>query len=190
MTKHAAAADTTITEMSVEELQTRVTKARGLLAQIGQLLPGLVHLSVDERTHTNGKFQSGEPAAMKSILTAAGNNPQYFVALADKDGGEDDATFEAEPAIDDLDRMTALQDLATDAQTLAQTVSDTMLSFGASARAVGGPVHAILNANKSVAAKLATEAQQGMEFYAAHGRRASRARAKKLATPKSAAPAK
>jgi hypothetical protein len=186
MTKHAATT-TTVSEMSVAELQTRAEKARGLVAQIAELLPGLIHMSVDERKHTNGKFQAGEVPAMKKLLTAAGKHPQLFSALADKDGGKDAKTFEPQPAIDDLDRIAALQDLGADVETLAQTLTDTLLSFGTDAREVGVPVHAIISANKSVAPALASDAADGMEFYAGHGRAASRTRAKAKAKAAAAA---
>ena len=40
------------------------------------------------------------------------------------------------------------------------------------------PVHALISANKSIDAGLASDAADGMEFYAGHGRSASRTRAK------------
>jgi hypothetical protein len=177
MTKHTAA--TNIHEMSLDDLRARAEKARGHLAQIAELLPGLVHLSTEDRLHSNGRFQAGEVPAMKKLLVAAGKHPALFTALADKDGGKDAETFEPQPAIDDLDRITALQDLAADAESFVEQINDTLLAFGADARAIGVPVYAILQANKSVDPKLASDAAEGVEFYAARGRAVARARAKK-----------
>jgi hypothetical protein len=190
MTKHAAKPDATLSEMSIDELRTRAEKARALLTQVAALLPGLVSLSVDERKHSNGKFQVGEVAAMKKLLVAAGKHPAVFTMLANKDGGKDPNAFEPQPAIDDLDRVAALQDLANDAESLAQTLGDTLLAFGSDARDVGVPVHAVINANKSIDPRFASDVAEGLEFYAAHGRSASRARAKNKPTTGTAAPTK
>jgi hypothetical protein len=85
--------------------------------------------------------------------------------------------------------MSALQELVRDAASLSEMLSDTVLSFGSDAREVGVPVHAIINANKAIDPQLATSVAEGLEFYAAHGRSASRtrARAKASATPASGA---
>jgi hypothetical protein len=177
MTKHSASA-TTVPEMTIDELQKNVVKARAVFAQIVALLPGLVHLSVEERTHSVGRFQGGEPDALKKLLVAAGKHPHLFAALADKDGGKDAKVFEPQPAIDDLDRIAVLQSLATDVAAFAQALGDTMLSFGADARDVGTVVHAIVKANKGTDAALANDAAEALEFYAARGRAISRAHAK------------
>ncbi len=66
----------------------------------------------------------------------------------------------------------------SDVEALAETLSDTLLSFGADAREVGVLVHALISANKSIDAGLASDAADGMEFYAGHGRSAARTRAK------------
>ena len=116
----------------------RAQKARTLLAQVAALLPGLVTMSADDRIHSNGKLQTDEPTAMTKLLLAAGKHAALFGALADKDGGKNDATFEPQPAIDDLARVTALQQLSDDAGSLAQTLSDTLLHFGGSAQDVVG----------------------------------------------------
>jgi len=173
---HAAAPSLPISEMPLDELASTVTQGRALVTSLAALLPGLVTLSVDERVHSGGKLHAGEVAALKKLLTAAGKHPELFVALADKDGGNDAAAFEPQPAIDDLDRLATLQPLAEDVASFAQSLADTLLSFGAAARAVGVPVHALINANKSVAPALASDAAEGLEFFAAHGRRAARSR--------------
>jgi hypothetical protein len=177
-----------ISDIPLEDLQSRAQKARALLAQIADLLPGLVHFSVDERKHSNGRLQSGEVPAMKKLLVAAGKHPHIFAALADKDGGKDPKVFEPQPAIDDLDRIAALQELADDAESFAQKLGDTLLAFGSDARDVGVPVHAVINANRSIDPALSNDVAEGMEFYAAHGRSASRARAKNKAAVTASAP--
>jgi len=182
MTKHAAT-DVTVSEMSISELQARAQKARALVAQLGELLPGLIHMSVDERKHSSGRFRAGEPAAMKKLLVAAGRHPELFTALADKDGGKDPKTFEAQPTIDDLDRIAALQELTDEMEMLAETLSDTLLAFGADARKVGVPVHTLINANRSIHPGLASDAAEGLEYYEAQGRQAARTRAKAKAAP-------
>ncbi|HEY4118314.1 MAG TPA: hypothetical protein VGM56_10675 [Byssovorax sp.] len=123
---------------------------------------------------------------MKKLLVAAGKHPQMFAALADKDGGSDPKAFEVAPAIDDLDRVAALGDLLADAESLAQSLADTLLTFGSAARAVGAPVHAIINANKGLDLRLASDVAEGLEFYAARGRSAARARAKNTTPPSNA----
>lgn len=177
MGKHSAET-VTVSEMDVEELRVRTRKARDLLGQLVALLPGLIHMSVDERRHTKGRLKVGESEAMKKLLVAAGKHPQLFVALADKDGGKDPKLFEPQPAIDHLDRVAVLQGLSAEVALLGEKLSDTLLSLGTSARAVVTPVHDLINATRAIHPQLATDAAEGMEFYAAHGRQASRTRAK------------
>jgi hypothetical protein len=185
MSKHASTS-TTVSQMTLTELASRATKARGLLVQVAELLPGLVHFSVEERAHSNGKLRTGEADAMKRLLVAAGKHPHLFAALAAKDGGSDPTLFEAQPAIDDLDRIDALAALTSEAQALAQTLSDTQLLFAADAREVAAPVHAIIRANKGLDPALASDAAEGLEFYAAAGRSAARSRAKNRADAQAA----
>jgi hypothetical protein len=167
-----------INDMPVDELAGHAEEARGFVGKIVALLPGLTHLSVDERVRTSGRFQAGEPAAVKKILVAAGKHPHLFAVLADKDGGKDPQAFEPQPALDDLGRVEALQNLAHDLASVAQAVNDSLLVFGARVRVVSTPVHTILKANKDFDPSLASDAAEGLEFYAARGRRAARAQAK------------
>lgn len=174
---------TSVFEMSPDELRKRLAQARPLLAKIRELLPGLVTLSVDERKHSSGRLQHGEPDAMRKLLHAAGKHPEHFTALASKDHGKDPRAFEVEPALADLERIEVVVPFAEEAEELLTAITDSLLELGASAREVVTPVRVITQANSPIDAGLASDAQPGLEFYAARGRAVARTRAAKKPKP-------
>lgn len=178
----------TVSDMSIDELRARVRQVHNLLLQILTLLPGLIHMSVPDRRRSKGKFRSGEIEAMRKLLVAAGKHPDVFAALADKDGGKDPKIFEAQPAIDDLERLVAIQEIAEAVELMAEKLGDTLLSIGAKARAVIGPVHGLITANREHHTRLAADAAEGMEFYDEKGRQAARTKARTRAKPEAPPP--
>jgi hypothetical protein len=117
-----------IFEMPLEVLQKHVAKFEALAAEMAELLPGAANLTEQERRETDGKFRSGEAAALGSVLDAADARAELFSSLADKDGGHDPSSFETDFLREELARIELLGRAQTALETL--NVSDSILRMG------------------------------------------------------------
>jgi hypothetical protein len=169
----AAAAPVDVESMPPAALSAVVAKVIAIIASGEEMLTGLVSLTSEERLRSGGPISPDEAAAMKVIMNAAAKYPQYFIALADKDGGVDPEVFESAPALDDLARLSALRSLLAPLEAFQRAVGDTILAVSQATRELVTPVRVIIRANRAVAPALATAAAAGLEYYDARGKKSA-----------------
>jgi hypothetical protein len=165
--------------MSITELEDRVAKAKRLFAEIGALLPGLATLTDDDRRHSDGKLRDGEGDALGSVIDVAEKNPQYFAALADKDGGFDPKTFETSLLRDHLARRPIIAALAAAADALMTPLGDTVLALGEQVRPVLLAAYQIAKPIAAADDAVRSTLAPALDFYGRVGRLAAATRARK-----------
>ncbi len=173
-----------ILEMPIAELEKRVAKAKEHLAAIDELLPGLVGLTPEARKHSNGKFRTGEPEALGSVLAAAKKKPQLFESLAAMDHGYDAKKFEVDVIKDRLARVEVLAELATALDETSQSVADTTLHLGELARPVMLSAYAIAKSVSVTDGAVADAIRPALDFYARVGRASAATRRSKTPAAK------
>jgi hypothetical protein len=174
----------TIHEMTHDELVRAVRKFDGLLAQMEELLPGLLRLPQADKRATDGRINGAdEEVAFRSILETMGAAPEVFGGLAARDGGKDPTAFEVAPLADAFEKAALLAQLAERFAPFAQKVGDTAL-------ALGEEVLPVLRAGYQVGKNVApfnpavkSTLQPALDYWARLGQLAAQAReaAKKAA---------
>jgi hypothetical protein len=178
MGKQQPVADDDIFTMPMAELKNRVTKALALLAQLDELLPGLIELPDDDRNHTNGRFRSGEAEALASIIEVADKKPALFESLADKD-----ERFEPELLRDRLQRAIVLEPLVKAALEFASATGDTRLLLGERTRPVLLAMYEIVKPHAKRDHAIATMCKPVLDFFSALGRAAAATRRRNKQAP-------
>lgn len=169
--------------MSIPELEDRVARAKQLFGEIEQLLPGLVTMTEDDRRHSEGKLRDGEADALTAVIDVADQHPQYFAALADKDGGVDPKTFETDLLRGHLARRKLLGSVAVAAAELTAPLGDTVLMLGEQVRPVLLAAYQIAKPIAVADEKLRSRLAPALDFYGKIGRRGAETRAKKPPSP-------
>jgi hypothetical protein len=157
--------------MAIDDLEDRVAKAKRLFIEIAELLPGLTTMTEHDRRHSNGKMRDGEGDALTSVLDVADKHPQYFAALADKDGGIDPEVFETDLLRDHLARRRLLGDLVTTSVSVAAPISDSVLLLGQQVRPVLLAAYSIAKPIAANDEKVKGMLAPALDFYAGIARR-------------------
>lgn len=180
----SASASINLLSAPPSEVEARVNGVMALLAQAEDMLGGLVELTLEERKFSSGRLRSGEPEAITSLLDAADQMPEHFIALAAKDYGSDDAVFESAPTRADLARRAHLSRLSGVLTRLSQGVSDTVLVLGEHVREVSVPAYAIARTAAPLDSRLRTSIAPAVKHFGAASAKARVARRnKKEQTP-------
>ncbi len=144
-----------IDQLTLEQLEERVTKTVEHIEAIKALWPGLVRLEEQQRRKSVGRTLGvlGPPLG-KLFALLRENRPKgdslvkAFDVLGDRDDGNDPETFEAELLERRLHRAQAEQKIADMLEELARHIDDDVLSTG---EAVIGPGLAALDLARTIA---------------------------------------
>jgi hypothetical protein len=168
--------------MAIGDLEDRVAKVKQLMSEIAELLPGLTTMTQHDRRHSDGKLRDGESEALASVLDVADKHPQYFGALADKDGGVDPDVFETELLREHLRRRKLLGELVAASQAVAAPISDSVLLLGANVRSVLLAAYAIAKPIAANDEKVKGILAPALNFYGRISRRGADTRWRKPGT--------
>ena len=169
-----------IFEMPLEVLEKNVAKFESLAAQMAELLPGAAKLTEQERRETDGKFRSGEAAALSSVLDAADARGELFSSLADKDGGHDPSSFETDFLREELMRIELLGRAQAALERL--NVSDSVLRMGEQLKPVLLAAYHLGKLNAQHDATVRSKMATALDFYSRIARKS--AATKKERTPR------
>lgn len=150
-----------------DEVGKRVDAVLALIEQIEAELGPLREYSDGDRKHSGGRFRDGESSVISAVLDTADAFPSFFVALAARDHGKDDAIFESQPTRDDLARRDHLARLYGALDPVTQGVSDTVLALGDRVREVSTPTYAIARLAATMNPKLRAKVAPATKFYSA-----------------------
>lgn len=116
----------TVFDMPLDELKSRVGQAHALMQQAVALFPGLYAMTDDERKFTNGRIRDGEGLQFLKLIDIMEAFPKFFEGLADLDQGIDPKQVETPLMRDRVQRAEILAKLLDDAAKLGG-LSDTVL---------------------------------------------------------------
>jgi hypothetical protein len=166
--------------MKRSELEARIARAKRLLSEIGTVLPGLVTMTQDERRHSEGKLRDGESDALHAVIEVAEAEPQYFVTLADKDGGVDPSTFETERLRDQLVRREMLREVVGAIDAVKLRLDDTVLALATQVRPVLLEAYRIAKPIAANDERMRRQLAPALDFYGRISRRGAVTRARKV----------
>ena len=130
MPKPKSAAWTTWEDMPLDEFRARAEKARAkaaaFVAEIDELFPGLVTLTVEQRK-TAPRLRDGEHAMLHRVLDITEKKPALFESLADEDDGMNPGTFEAPLLRERIEKHKLFLELGDTLDPLRSKVSDSTL---------------------------------------------------------------
>ena len=169
-TKKTDEAPADILTMPLPELKRRVNEALVYFTKIDELLPGLLELTDDAKTHSSGHYRNNEAESLTGVLDVADKKPAVFDALADKDGGNDPKRFEPELIRDRLQRVIILGPLVDAALELAGPLSDTRLHLSNLTRPVLLAMYEIVKPQAKHDVVIASLAKAALDFFAALGK--------------------
>lgn len=175
--KKTSAPARSIEDMSVEELQSRVETGREHVRALAALFPGLLTLTEEDRTHSQGRMRAGEAQVIGSVLDAVDASPAYFTSLADVDEGHDPNVFETGLLRERLAKRELMQGLAAELAPVSNGMADSVLHFGGQVRP---PTLAAYRLGKVVAQtdrKMRGALAMAIDFYGAPAKAAARKRA-------------
>ena len=122
--------------ISIDELKSRVAKALDSIQQIREQFHGTPNFTSDDRTHSNGHWHKGEPAALLPVLNVTDVIPGLFNSLASDDEGNDPNAFESELIKDRVERAAVIEPLDAALDSFAHTIRDFSLDLGEKTRPV------------------------------------------------------
>lgn len=161
--------------LPLPELEKRAEKALDLIGQIKELFPELIEMTEEERKYSQGRMRTEEPAAMRTVLEAVDQSPEYFKSLADEDEGHDPNKFETGLLRDRLERREIYRRVAEALDPLATGFSDTALHYGALVRPAVLAAYRIAKTISLSDQRMRTILAKAIDFY----RAPAKARAKK-----------
>jgi len=173
--KKKATSWSSVFDMPLDELQSRVAKARDLMQQAVDLFPGLLVLTEEQRLHTNGRIRKGEGAMFLRIIDVMEAFPQFFEGLADLDEGVDPTKVETGLIRDRIQRAEALAPLLGLADTL-NGLSDTVLNLRGLVRDPMKEAYGLAKGLARTNPKLSSMLAPVIDFYAAMAKAAAAAR--------------
>lgn len=179
----------TVFDMPLDELKSRVGQAHGFMQQAIGLFPGLYAMTDDERKVTNGRIRTGEGAQFLKLLDIMEAFPQFFVGLADLDEGIDPKQVETPLMRDRVQRAEILADLLDTAAQLGG-LSDTVLHLRELVRDPMKEAYAISKIMQKSSDALKSMLASVINYYAAMAKAAAatrKANAEKAAAEKAAA---
>ena len=124
--KTGSQAWSTVFDMPLDELESRVGQAGALIKQALDLFPGLLVMTDEERRYSNGRFRNGEGEMYLTVLSVMEKFPSFFEGLADLDAGVDPTKVETPLLRDRIQRAEILAKLLGTADKLGG-MSDTVL---------------------------------------------------------------
>lgn len=160
---HKAGADTLT--LPLDELRARVAKVTALIEEATALLPGLLELTDAARKDSVGRFRKGEAQALLAVLDLADAKPALFESLADKDHGNDPASFETGLLRDRLERIALLQPLAEASDELIDGVQDTVLFLGETTKPVMLAAYEIAKPQAKHDPKIRSKMAPALDYY-------------------------
>ena len=182
----------TVFDMPLDELKSRVGQAHGFMQQAIALFPGLYAMTDDERKYTNGRIRTGEGAQFLTLINIMEAFPQFFVGLADLDQGIDPKQVETPLMRDRVQRAEILADLLDTAAKLGG-LSDTVLHLRELVRDPIKEAYAISKVMAKSSNALKSMLATVINFYATMAKAAAatrKANAEAAAAEKAAAEAK
>lgn len=171
---------TSVLDMPLDELESRVGQAGTLMKQAFALFPGLLVLTDEERRYSNGRFRNGEGQMYLTILAVMEAFPTFFEGLADLDQGVDPTKVETPLLRDRLQRAEILARLLDPAGQLGG-MSDTVLHLRSLVRDPVKEAYGIAKSMAKTNPKLKSMLAPVIDFYAAIARAAAESRKANLA---------
>lgn len=171
---------TSVLDMPLDELESRVGQAGTLMKQAFALFPGLLVLTDEERRYSNGRFRNGEGQMYLTILSVMEAFPTFFEGLADLDQGVDPTKVETPLLRDRLQRAEILARLLDPAGQLGG-MSDTVLHLRSLVRDPVKEAYGIAKSMAKTNTKLKSMLAPVIDFYAAIARAAAESRKANLA---------
>ncbi len=171
---------TSVLDMPLDELESRVGQAGTLMKQAFALFPGLLVLTDEERRYSNGRFRNGEGQMYLTILAVMEAFPTFFEGLADLDQGVDPTKVETPLLRDRLQRAEILARLLDPAGQLGG-MSDTVLHLRSLVRDPVKEAYGIAKSMAKTNTKLKSMLAPVIDFYAAIARAAAESRKANLA---------
>lgn len=165
----------TVLDMPLGELSSRVGQADTLIQQALALFPGLLTMTDQERRISNGRFRHGEGKMYLTVLDVMEAFPAFFEGLADLDEGVDPTKVETPLMRDRLQRAEILAGLLDPAGKLGG-VSDTVLHLRSLVRDPLKEAYGIAKSMAKTQAKLRSMLAPVIDFYAALARAAAESR--------------
>ena len=169
-----------VLDMPLDELESRVGQASTLIKQALDLFPGLLVLTDEERRYSNGRFRNGEGKMYLTILSVMEAFPTFFEGLADLDQGVDPTKVETPLMRDRLQRAEILARLLDPAGQLGG-MSDTVLHLRSLVRDPVKEAYGIAKSMAKTNTKLKSMPAPVIDFYAAIARAAAESRKANLA---------
>jgi hypothetical protein len=166
---------TSVFDMPLVELDSRVLQAGKLMAEVLALFPGLIVMPEAERKVSNGRLRNGEGGAYLTILTIMEAFPALFEGLADLDQGVDPTHVETPLMRDRIQRAEILARLDAVADKLGG-VSDTVLHLRSLVREPMSEAYGIAKSMAKTNQKLKSMLAPVLDFYAALAKAAAAAR--------------
>jgi hypothetical protein len=157
---------TSVLDMPLTELESRVTQAGKLMAQILDLFPGVIVMPEAERKVSNGRLRNGEGGAYLTLITVMEAFPALFEGLADLDQGVDPTHVETPLMRDRIQRAELLARFAAVADKLGG-VSDTVLHLRSLVREPMSEAYGIAKSMAKTNQKLKSMLAPVLDFYAA-----------------------
>jgi hypothetical protein len=166
-----------ILAMSDAEFSRRIEQARPHIQALVDLFPGLLTLTKEARTESQGKFRDGEVDALGTVLNAVEARPALFQSLADKDEGIDPSNIEVPLLRSRLHRIGQLRSLLDELEPFLQKVSDTQLALGELVKPFLLAAHRICKTHAQTDPSLRSIVAKALDFYASIAARAALTRA-------------
>lgn len=173
--KTASQGWTTVFDMPLDELESRVAKAGALMQQAFDLFPGLLVMTDEERKYSNGRIRNGEGLMYLTVLSVVEAFPAFFEGLADLDQGIDPTKVETPLMRDRIQRAEILGRLLATTEKFGG-MSDTVLHLRGLVR---DPIREAYGIAKSMAktnVKLKSMLAPVIDFYAAIAKTAAATR--------------
>jgi hypothetical protein len=155
----------TVFDMPLDELKSRVGQAHGFMQQAVALFPGLYAMTDDERKYTNGRVRTGEGLQFLTLIDIMEAFPKFFEGLADLDQGVDPKQVETPLMRDRVQRAEILAKLLDDAAKLG-ALSDTVLHLRELVRDPMKEAYAISKVMQKSSDKLKSMLASVINYYA------------------------
>jgi len=151
--------------MTIEQAREAARQIDSHVKAIRQLLPGVVRLTDNDRTHSTGRIRAGESVALAAVLDAADINPAAYASLSDRDEGLDAEVFETALLRQRLQVRDVLEGAAMQVQALADDLGDMVLHLGETVKPVTLQAYGIAKAMANTDKKLRAALAPALDYY-------------------------
>ncbi len=152
-------------DMPLDELESRVVQAHGFMQQAVDLFPGLSVMTDEERKYSNGRIRNGEGSQFITLIGIMEAFPEFFEGLADLDEGVDPTKLETPLMRDRVQRAEILAKLLDTAAKFGG-ISDTVLHLRELVRDPMKEAYGISKVMASSNAKLKSMLASVINYYA------------------------